>query len=51
MMYLILTIAGLAILLLVYAVLSAASEEDDLLEEYWESERWKEEKMNKKNGS
>lgn len=51
MIYAILIIAGVAIITLVYAVLSAASDEDDLLEEFWEAERWKEEKWDKKKGS
>lgn len=51
MIYAILTIAGVAIIILVYAVLSAASDEDDLLEEFWETERWKEEQWDKKKNS
>lgn len=48
MMYLILVLAGIAIIVLVYAVMSAASDEDDILEEFWEAERWKEEEWGRK---
>ena len=51
MIYAILIFAGLAIITLVYAVLSVSSDEDDLLEEFWETERWKEEQWDKKKNS
>lgn len=51
MIYAILILAGLAIITLVYAVLSVSSDEDDLLEEFWETERWKEEQWDKKKNS
>lgn len=49
MIWLILALAIGAVAILVYAVLSVASEEDDLMEEFWEAERWKEqEKLGRK---
>lgn len=42
MIYIVLVLLGICILTLVYAVLSAASVEDDIMEEFWETERWKE---------
>lgn len=42
MIYIVLVLLAICILTLVYAVLSAASTEDDIMEEFWELERWKE---------
>lgn len=42
MTWIILILLGICVITLVYAVLSAASTEDDIMEEFWELERWKE---------
>lgn len=42
MMWFMLTLTLLVVLVLVYAVLSASSEEDEILEEYWE--KWNDSK-------
>ena len=42
MTWIILILLGICVITLVYAVLSAASDEDEIMEEFWELERWKE---------
>lgn len=42
MTWIILILLGICVITLVYAVLSAASTEDDIMEEFWELEKWKE---------
>lgn len=41
MTWIILILLGICVITLVYAVLSAASTEDDIMEEFWELEKWK----------
>ena len=46
--WIILILLGICVITLVYAVLSAASTEDEIMEEFWELERWKENENHRK---
>lgn len=48
MTWIILILLGICVITLVYAVLSAASTEDDIMEEFWELEKWKEQEKHGK---